>query len=71
MPEGCDAVFLRYPLQVNNKDELLEAARRALRGSLNDPTDGATAFHRVDDNPDWTRAHLPVAIAGPFLFYRV
>lgn len=45
-------------------------ARRALRGSLSDPTGGATAFHRVDASPDWSRRLLPVAVFGEFLFYR-
>lgn len=45
-------------------------ARRALRGSLADPTRGATAFHRIDTTPDWSRRLLPVAVFGSFLFYR-
>lgn len=45
-------------------------ARRALHGSLCDPTHGATAFHRIETTPAWTRHHLPVAVFGPFLFYR-
>ena len=45
-------------------------ARRALRGSLIDPTDGATAFHRVDADPPWARPLLPTAVFGRFLFYR-
>ena len=44
-------------------------ARRALRGSLNDPTLGASAFHRIDANPAWSRSLLPIAIIGSFLFY--
>jgi Cell Wall Hydrolase len=46
-------------------------ARRALRGSLADPTLGATAFHRVDTNPTWSRDLLPVAVIGSFLFYKL
>jgi Cell Wall Hydrolase len=46
-------------------------ARRALRGSLADPTLGATAFHRIDANPTWSRELLPVAIIGSFLFYKL
>jgi hypothetical protein len=46
-------------------------ARRALRGSLADPTLGATAFHRIDANPTWSRGLLPVAVVGSFLFYRL
>jgi N-acetylmuramoyl-L-alanine amidase len=45
-------------------------ARRALRGSLADPTRGANAFHRVETNPAWARGLLPVAMYGPYLFYR-
>ena len=45
-------------------------ARRALRGSLADPTRGANAFHRIEASPDWARGLLPVAMYGPYLFYR-
>jgi hypothetical protein len=45
-------------------------ARRALRGSLVDPTRGATAVHRIDDSPAWSRDLLPIGMFGPFLFYR-
>jgi N-acetylmuramoyl-L-alanine amidase len=44
-------------------------ARRAVRGSLVDPTGGAVAFHRIDANPSWARDQLPIACVGPFLFY--
>ncbi len=46
-------------------------ARRAVRGSLPDPTCGATAFHHIEASPPWCRDHLPVAVHGPFLFYRL
>jgi Cell Wall Hydrolase len=45
-------------------------ARRALRGSLMDPTRGATAMHRIDVSPAWSRDLLPTGMFGPFLFYR-
>jgi N-acetylmuramoyl-L-alanine amidase len=45
-------------------------ARRALRGSLADPTDGANAFHRIEASPPWARELLPIATYGPYLFYR-
>jgi hypothetical protein len=45
-------------------------ARRALRGSLADPTRGANAFHQIEASPDWARGLLPVATFGPYLFYR-
>jgi hypothetical protein len=46
-------------------------ARRALRGSLVDPTRGATAVHRVDVSPAWSRNLLPTGMFGPFLFYQL
>ena len=45
-------------------------ARRAMRGSLADPTNGANAFHRIDASPPWARELLPVAMHGSYLFYR-
>lgn len=45
-------------------------ARRALRGSLADPTRGANAFHRIEASPAWARGQLPVAMYGSYLFYR-
>ena len=59
----------------NSDGEMLQLcrriARRALRGSLADPTVGAGAFHRLEDNPAWARDLLPVASFGPFLFYQL
>lgn len=49
----------------------LRVARRALSGSLRDPTQGATAFHHIDTTPDWARERFPIAVYGPYLFYRV
>jgi N-acetylmuramoyl-L-alanine amidase len=46
-------------------------ARRALRGSLLDPTRGATAWHRIEASPAWSRNLLPIGMFGPFLFYRL
>jgi hypothetical protein len=45
-------------------------AMRALRGTLPDPTGGATIFHRIEESPLWSKGMNPVAIFGPFLFYR-
>jgi N-acetylmuramoyl-L-alanine amidase len=45
-------------------------ARRALRGSLAGPTGGANAFHRIEAGPPWARPLLPIAMYGPYLFYR-
>lgn len=44
-------------------------ARRAVRGSLADPTGGATAFHTAEESPAWARHRFPVAVVGRFLFY--
>jgi hypothetical protein len=44
-------------------------ARRALHGGLLDPAPGATAFHRIGEDPTWSRHRVPVAIIGSFLFY--
>lgn len=46
-------------------------ARRALRGSLVDPTRGANAVHRIEVSPAWSRNLLPIGVFGPFLFYRL
>lgn len=70
VPGLCEA----GALFVAPEDERLKLcrriARRALRGSLCDPTRGATDFHRVDANPAWSRRLFPVAVFGEFLFYR-
>jgi N-acetylmuramoyl-L-alanine amidase len=58
----------------NGADAVLQlcrrVARRAVRGSLADPTQGATAFHRIETTPPWSRDLLPIATFGPFLFYK-
>lgn len=46
-------------------------AKRALCGSLPDPTRGANAFHRVEKTPDWAKDVLPSAVFGSFIFYRL
>jgi hypothetical protein len=45
-------------------------AMRALHGTLTDPTGGATAFHPIDQTPDWARPLMPIAVHGSYLFYR-
>lgn len=40
-----------------------------LSGDLDDPTDGATHFHRHDENPRWARRATPKALIGGHLFY--
>ena len=68
--------LMRYPDIVKTYETPKTAAfrriaRRALSCTLNDPTLGATAFHRIESAPPWSKKLLPVAVFGPFLFYRV
>ncbi len=68
--------LLRYPSAIAAEETRKTAAfqriaRRALSQTLNDPTLGATAFHRIDSTPDWSKNRLPIAVFGSFLFYRV
>jgi N-acetylmuramoyl-L-alanine amidase len=72
----CEAPAARpFASEPWNADDVRRAicrriARRALHGSLVDPTRGATAVHRIDDSPVWARDLLPIGMFGPFLFYR-
>lgn len=68
--------LLRYPSTIATDTSTKTAAfrriaRRALSQTLNDPTLGATAFHRIETSPTWSKNFLPVAVFGSFLFYRV
>lgn len=68
--------LLRYPSAFAADDSPKTAAfrriaRRALSQTLNDPTLGATAFHRIETSPAWSKGFLPIAVFGSFLFYRV
>ena len=68
--------LLRYPGTIAADETRKTAAfqriaRRALSQTLNDPTLGATAFHRIESAPNWSKALLPIAVFGSFLFYRV
>lgn len=47
----------------------LRIARRAVAGSLDDPTCGATHYHTRAIAPDWARALEPSAEIGSHLFY--
>jgi hypothetical protein len=66
----------RFTLEASEGDSIgrriicQRIARRALHGSLVDPTGGATAVHRIHDSPAWSRDLLPIGMFGPFLFYR-
>ncbi len=68
--------LLRYPSSISANETAKTAAfrriaRRALSRTLNDPTLGATAFHRIETTPAWSTKLLPIAVFGSFLFYRV
>jgi hypothetical protein len=45
-------------------------AMRMATGALDDPTGGATRWHRRWNYPRWARGRAPVFEAGDFLFYR-
>lgn len=47
----------------------LRIARRAIAGVLDDPTNGATHYHRTGLLPPWTRGRTPSAAIGNHLFY--
>lgn len=44
-------------------------ARRALAGTLADPTDGATHYHAKSVSPPWARGKSPSAEIGGHVFY--
>lgn len=44
-------------------------ARRAVHGTLKDPTAGATHYHAVGDNPHWARGRAPAVEIGGHAFY--
>jgi hypothetical protein len=76
-PFAFDRVrLLRYPNTLAADETPRTAAfqriaRRALSGTLSDPTRGATAFHRIEATPEWSNDLLPIAVFGSFLFYRL
>ncbi len=39
-------------------------------GLYEDPTNGATRFHRHDQCPGWAEKMQPCALLGPYLYYR-
>jgi len=68
--------LLRYPSTLaSDKTQKTAAfrriARRALSDTIADPTRGATAFHRIEEVPTWSKRLLPIAVFGSFLFYRI
>lgn len=49
----------------------IEIARRAIRGELPDPTNGATHYHTRAAKPKWAQGRAPSAVIGGHLFYRL
>jgi hypothetical protein len=47
----------------------LRIARRAIAGTLKDPTKGATHYHAKDVSPPWARSRKPSAEIGGHKFY--
>ncbi len=47
----------------------LRVARRAVAGTLKDPTAGATHYHALGIEPPWARGHEPSATIGRHKFY--
>lgn len=66
---GVAAVPLAPPGESRELRCCIRIARRALAGSIPDPTRGAARFHRVDRLPGWARGRTPSAVIGDYLFY--
>jgi N-acetylmuramoyl-L-alanine amidase len=49
----------------------LRIARRALAGTLDDITNGATHYHAKSVTPYWSRNETPAAVIGNHVFYRL
>lgn len=50
-------------------DQCLRIARRAVGGSLEDVSGGATHYHHVNVSPPWSLGRAPVEHIGRHLFY--
>jgi hypothetical protein len=40
-------------------------------GDMEDPTAGATHFHRHTENPEWAQAATPKALIGSYVYYAI
>ena len=58
-------------VQAGNRvfDTCLRIARRAVAGTLEDPTDGATHYHAKTARPPWSYKRTPSAEIGGHRFY--
>lgn len=52
-----------------NFQSCLRIARRALAGTLRDPTGGATHYHAIGATPPWAKDRQPSATIGRHKFY--
>jgi spore germination cell wall hydrolase CwlJ-like protein len=52
-----------------NFQSCLRIARRALAGTLKDPTSGATHYHEKSASPPWAKDRTPPAEIGNHKFY--
>ncbi len=50
--------------------ESLAIVAGILAGLYEDPTNGATRFHRHDQCPGWSKNLQPCALLGPYIYYR-
>lgn len=50
-------------------DACLRIARRAVAGTLDDPTLGSTHYHTAEVRPAWARRRAPAVVIGHHLFY--
>ena len=61
-------------LSVTRKDKVfascLRIARRAMRGGMKDPTEGATHYHHEAVLPPWARGQVPLVQIGAHVFYK-
>lgn len=60
VPPGPDDALHRSCLRI---------ARRALAGTLDNPIEDASRYHRAGVEPAWARGLSPVAEVGGFVFY--
>ncbi len=49
----------------------LRISRRAVAGTLSDPTGGATHYHEKSIMPSWAKGVTPCAVIGRHIFYQL
>ncbi len=58
------------PRETNAWERALELSRKALRGEISDPTDGALYYHASRVKPRWARTFERTGKIGQHLFYK-